>query len=159
VTFLPEACAAAREATAGPDMDAHLARCADCREALRDYEAVREALRAAPTLRFPDDALEEVWDRTVRARGVRTSHRRAAALWGGLAAAGLLGAVLLGAPHEVRDPGPTRGEVLRAAAQLDYVLRLTDRQIRRQGTRALRVVLDDEVAPALRRADPGESAE
>lgn len=136
---------------------AHLGGCAACRDLARELAEVQEALHAAPLLAFPDEALEQVWDRTVRTgpRLLRDRRgRRAAALWSGLAAAGVLGALLLAAPRGVPSPeGPSREEVLRAAADVRFVLNLTDREIRHQGTRALREVLDDEVAPAMRRAD------
>lgn len=131
-------------------LEAHLAGCADCRAFARELQEVQDALRAAPLLRFPDEALEAVWDRTVRARQV-TGLRRGVAVWSSLAAAGVLGALLLAVPHGTPAPqGPSDEEVRRAAAQVEFVLRLTDHEIRHQGTRALREVLDGEVAPALR---------
>jgi predicted anti-sigma-YlaC factor YlaD len=134
-------------------VDSHLAACTDCRALARELAQVQAALRAAPLLRFPDDALEEVWDRTVRAPRV-PRVRRAAAVWGGLAAAAVLGALLLAVPRAPRTPpGPSQQEVLRAAADVQFVLRLTDHEIRHQGSRALSEVLNDEVAPALRKAD------
>ena len=134
----------------GAEIEAHLAGCADCRALARELQEVQDALRAAPLLHFPDAALERVWDRTVRARQI-TRLRRGMAVWGGLAAAGFLGAILLAVPHGPQTPpGPSPEEVRRAAAQVEFVFRLTDQEIRHQGTRALREVLDGEVAPALR---------
>ena len=132
------------------EIEAHLAACADCRAFARELQQVQDALRAAPLLHFPDDALEQVWDRTLRARQV-TRLRRGVAIWGGLAAAGILGALLLTLPRAPQGPSPE--EVRRAAAQVEFVLRLTDHEIRHQGARALSDVLNEEVAPALRKAD------
>jgi anti-sigma factor RsiW len=135
------------------EIETHLAACADCRAFARELQEVQDALRAAPLLRFPDAALEEVWDRTVRARQV-TRLRRGVAVWSGLAAAGILGALLLAVPHGPSAPrGPSPEEVRRAAAEVQFVFRLTDHEIRHQGTRALSEVLDGEVAPALRAAE------
>lgn len=132
------------------EIETHLAECANCRALAHELQEVQDALRAAPLLRFPDAALEEVWDRTVRARQV-TRLRRGIAVWGGLAAAGILGAILLAVPHGTpTQHGPSPEEVRRAAAEVQFVFRLTDHEIRHQGTRALNEVLDGEVAPALR---------
>lgn len=131
------------------EIEAHLAECTDCRALARELQEVQDALRAAPLLHFPDAALEEVWERTVRARQV-TRLRRGVAVWGGLAAAGILGAILLAVPHTPTQHGPSPEEVRRAAAEVQFVFRLTDHEIRHQGTRALSEVLDGEVAPALR---------
>ena len=135
------------------EIEAHLDACPDCRALARELQEVQDALRAAPLLHFPDQALEEVWDRTVRAPGV-TRTRRAVAVWGGLAAAGILGALLLAVPHGTPGPQrPSEEEVRRAAAEVQFVFRLANHEIRHQGTRALREVLDGEVAPALRAAE------
>jgi hypothetical protein len=134
----------------GAEVDAHLAGCAECRGLAGELQEVQDALRAAPLLQFPDAALEEVWERTVRARQV-TRLRRGVAVWGGLAAAGILGALLLAVPRGAPAPqGPSPEEVRRAAAEVEFVFRLTDHEIRHQGTRALSEVLGGEVAPALR---------
>ncbi|HET9299878.1 MAG TPA: hypothetical protein VFO11_08020, partial [Candidatus Polarisedimenticolaceae bacterium] len=71
------------------EIESHLAECSNCRALARELQEVQDALRAAPLLHFPDAALEEVWERTVRARQV-TRLRRGLAVWGGLAAAGIL---------------------------------------------------------------------
>jgi len=132
------------------EIEAHLTACPECRAVARELQEVQDALRAAPLLHFPDQALEEVWDRTLRAPRV-TRVRRSVAVWSGLAAAGILGALLLAVPHGTPVPqGPSEEEVRRAAAEVQFVFRLTDHEIRHQGTRALREVLDGEVAPALR---------
>ena len=135
------------------EVETHLAACTDCRALAGELQEVQDALRAAPLLRFPDEALDEVWERTVRARQV-TRLRRGLAVWGGLAAAGILGALLLAVPRGTHAPqGPSPEEVRRAAADVQFVFRLTDHEIRHQGTRALSEVLDGEVAPALRAAE------
>jgi predicted anti-sigma-YlaC factor YlaD len=141
-----------REPVATEEVERHLQGCPDCRALAHELAEVQAALRGSPLLHFPDEALEQVWARTVRAPKFRV--RRAAALWSGLAAAGVLAALLLTLPRGARAPhGPSQEEVLRAAADVQFVLRLTDHEIRHQGTRALSEVLNEEVAPALRRAE------
>jgi anti-sigma factor RsiW len=142
-----------REPVATGEVERHLQGCPECRALARELAEVQAALRGSPLLHFPDEALEQVWARTVRApKGLRV--RRAAAVWSGLAAAALLGALLLTLPRSARVPHrPSQEEVLRAAADVQFVLRLTDHEIRHQGARALSEVLNEEVAPALRQAD------
>jgi hypothetical protein len=120
-TLLPDDCRGARRALlarADGDLPAaeaaalarHLAACASCRARAESLDAAIAALRGLPpALPFPDDALESVWDRTLRAApperapvvrladraadGAARSPRRAT--WRlALAAAALLAAVL-----------------------------------------------------------------
>ncbi|MCU0224561.1 MAG: zf-HC2 domain-containing protein [Acidobacteria bacterium] len=120
-TLLPDECRSARRALltrADGDLPAaeaaalarHLAACASCRARAESLDATIAALRGLPpALPFPDDALESVWDRTLRAApaegatvvrladravdGAARSPRRAT--WRlALAAAALLAAVL-----------------------------------------------------------------
>jgi hypothetical protein len=78
-TLLPDDCRGARRALlarADGDLPAaeadalarHLAACAACRARAESLDAAIAALRGLPpALPFPDDALESVWDRTLRA--------------------------------------------------------------------------------------------
>ena len=136
----------------GTDADwlgAHLATCSACREIGEELALVREALRAAPLLGFPERDLEEVWDRTIRAP--RRSGRLRPLL-GGLAAAGLAAVLLLSGGFRRPPDLASDAEVLRAAADLRLVLRITDRELRRTGATALHEVIGQEIAPALRQA-------
>ncbi len=163
--------AATREA-----LERHLAACAPCRRRAVEIDQALGALRSLPpALPFPAEALESVWDRTIRAepraaappvldairsarppRGARVTGWRLA-----LAAAVLLAAVLgpyvafraredaaPAAPQASASLGP---EERRAAAELRLVLELTDRALQRSQRAAVDGVLRRGVDPALRR--------
>lgn len=55
-------------------VEAHLQDCEPCRNLERELTEMRHAMRDLPEFRFPDDALQEVWDQTVDAepRGFHT---------------------------------------------------------------------------------------
>ncbi len=146
-------------------LEVHLAGCADCRDYERGIEMVREALRVMPLHRFPDEALERVWDRTVRAE-VEARRRFGWVDWRPLAAAAVLAAALFGiwllgdratSRHEiVADNGPGREtysaqEIERARAELELVLGVTAQTVRQAEAAAVGGVLANEVSPALSR--------
>ena len=140
-----------------------------------DTDWVGEVLRGAPELTLPDADLERVWDRTIRAaapgaaaagpeatRGKVVPIRRwvpgraAAVRWSALAAAVVAAVAFLTLDHSTA-PVPRRGldpELLRAAAELRAVMRLADETVRGESGAAMASVLQREVAPALRRAEP-----
>jgi anti-sigma factor RsiW len=154
-------------------LERHLAACAGCRRRADESEGMLDALRTLPSsLPFPDEALESVWNRTIRAarpegapvvkesarptRPSRTGGWRLA-----LAAAALLAAVLgpwlafraresaaPAAPVVARSLSP---EERRAVAELKLVLHLTDRALLRSQRAAMDGVLRRGVDPALRR--------
>ncbi len=131
-------------------MEAHLAECADCREHDSEMRAIQHALRSLSPLELPDQALQEVWARTTRARQ-RTwgpSWRNLAAV----AAAALIVAVVGFMQWDGQVSGvPTDEELRRAASDARVVLGLTSRALRRTEQVAFRDVLADEVSGALRR--------
>ena len=120
MTILPVDCRTARRALLtrgdGPlpaaerdALERHLVGCADCRRRADELDQSLSALRTLPpALPFPDDALESIWNRTIRAaqpggapvarladRGARAPRPSRAAGWRlALAAAALLAAVL-----------------------------------------------------------------
>lgn len=136
----------------------HLAACAECREYHDGLVALRARLRALAMPPLPDDALESVWARTLRA--ARPPRRRAAAWWLDWRYAAAVAALLLlvivpvllrrpsapAAPPEV-----TSAEVARAARDLGRVLALTEDAFRRTESVARDRVLAGEVSPAIRR--------
>ena len=131
-------------------LEAHLAGCTECRAFVAEMRVVQEGLRSLPELQLPDEALEEVWNRTTRARRVRGFPRR----WNlAAAAAAVLVVVLAGLwlRNGSAPPGPTDAELERAAAQARLVLGLTSRALQRSERAVLHDVLTDEVSPALRR--------
>jgi len=167
-----EACARARDSVQhgmdGPvdareraALDEHLVECEACREYRDGMLALSEALRAAPELSLPAAALEQVWDRTVRAEPSR--RRGLARHWRGLAAAAVVTGALVGLwawvdrPTVPADPiaaelpeGMTREDLDRALEEMHLVLNLTGSAIKRTERAAVEQVLGGEVAPALR---------
>ncbi len=163
--------AAAREA-----LERHLAACAPCRRRAVEIDQALGALRALPpALPFPDEALESIWNRTLRAapaaaepplrgavRAARPPRASRAAGWRlALAAAAVLAAVLGpyvafraregAAPVGLPASASLGPEERRAAAELRLVLQLTDRALQRSQRAAVDGVLRRGVDPALRR--------
>lgn len=138
-------------------LEAHLAECESCREYRDGMFAVRQALRSIPLHHFPDDALEQVWERTVRTAPAKTGRQALArpvwrVAWRPLAAAAavalaLTGIWLVGG----RRPEYSEAEIAQAAAELRLVLDRTARSMRHAETAAIGGVLANEVAPALER--------
>jgi anti-sigma factor RsiW len=187
MTTLPDDCRTARRALLAREdgalpaaerdaLERHVAACAECRRRADEIARTLGALRAMPAaLPFPDDALEAVWDRTVRAArpaGARDTSRPAhppraprtgrAAGWRlALAAAALLAAVLgpwlafrareSAVPAAASAAVSLGPEERRAAAELKLVLQLTDRALQRSQRAAVGGVLRRGVHPALRR--------
>jgi len=162
-------CAAAREELHhafdgdGPGAGApdHLDGCSACRDWASDLAELRRAMSALPQPAFPDEALQEVWSRTVDRPG-RPLGRPAWA-WA-VAAALLLAAVGLGlwgflAPESAQEQPtvaastaePTEEEIRKAAEEVRMVLALTSRAVRRSERVAMRRILAGQVAPALDR--------
>ena len=128
----------------------HLSRCERCRGLQADLLAIRQTLRATPELELPDRALQQVWERTTRAEPSPAAGRRWPAL---AAAAAIVALALLGLwPRGGPVPeGPSPEQLEQAARQARMVLRLTADALQRSERAALRDVLSEEVAPALRR--------
>ena len=102
-------------------------------------------------LAFPDDALEEVLERTVGSAEIE-GPRWLRAPWLAAAAALLLGALLL--PWLAFGPtkptsSHTDAELDAARQQLELVLGITGRAIERGGARGVERALQEGVAPAL----------
>jgi predicted anti-sigma-YlaC factor YlaD len=149
------------DAEARSALDAHLTRCAECREARDGYEAVRAELRALPREPFPDDALREVWSRTIQA----ADGQAQASVWqsrfgvaAALAASILMAALTLWWSNRVPDePGrtvvaeltPDQVEQVRREAR--QVLELTAAALGRTQLAAAERVLEKEISPAIRK--------
>jgi len=174
--LLPEACAEARqtihELLDGPipadsreALAGHLSSCDSCREFQRGVEAVQTALQELPELPFPDDALEEVWSRTVHAKPEAPAvPAPRPGWWSAVAAAAaiLLLAVLVSLNQnrvitvgpEIAGRGPgevTPAEIEQAALEARQVLALTAQALRKGRRVALEEVLAGQVSPAIRR--------
>jgi len=132
-------------------LDGHLEGCGECREYRDDLLAVREGLQALPDVPLPDDALEEVWSRTL-ATGAPPARSRKRWGWAAVAAALLVAALVwVLNPIQWTEPAPTEEELGRAADQTRLVLALTAQALQRTEDAAVRGVLAGEVSPALHR--------
>ena len=135
----------------------HLQKCADCRRAEEELRQIQQALRGLSVDPFPQDALDEVWDRTTR-----TAGRRGWADWRAIAAAAVLALAFFGmwqvsdravttTEVAVAEPGPSDAELARAVVEARYVLNLTATALRRSERAAIEEVVGKRVAPALRK--------
>jgi len=156
-----------RERTADErrDVDVHLASCAECTEVAAGLESVRESLAALPDAPFPDEALREVFARTIDAdpwwRAWLPSTAWRVALTGAAAMA-LAGAALWiawngaapqpGPPVEVAvNEAEREAELRQALEETRFALALASNAVRRSGRAAVEDVLQRSVAPALGR--------
>jgi anti-sigma factor RsiW len=118
-------------------LDRHLDSCAECRESDEDLRAILGGLRAIPQQTMPDGALQEVFDRTVRAD--RAGRKRTLRRWGvdwRMAAAAVVTAGVIGIwfafyPPAPRPAEPTQAELAQAAEDARMVLGLTAQALRR----------------------------
>jgi len=139
--------------TATAAIEAHLARCAPCREQRRAAYAVREWLRALPEYDTPERVLAAV-RRTVAAETARPSARSPRWAWRTAAAAALVVAAAIGVlwwHGSQRAQTPPPSQVAEATAQarlaLHYVAEIT-RHVGLQATRS--ALVENLLDPALR---------
>ena len=135
-------------------LESHLATCSDCAAFAMEIERVHSALGELPDVSFPDDALREVWSRTVDAEPWWRTWWAPRPVLAAVAAT-ILAAVALWATLD-RGIAPPSGdlseqELARAVAQTRYALALASNAVRRSEQAAVGQVLRDEVAPALDR--------
>jgi len=130
-------------------LHAHLADCEACREVESELRLIQHALRGLPNLPMPDDAFEEVLDRTSRSR----SGWRRALDWRAAAAAAIvaLGLWSLWALRPPSSTEPSRAELEAAAAQVRMVLGLTHDALDRSRETCINELLRGQVSPALQR--------
>jgi predicted anti-sigma-YlaC factor YlaD len=139
----------------GPDavgrLEAHLSRCAACRELDADLRVQQAELRSLPPLRLSDEALRDVLSST--SRGERGTHARRSAIDWRLAAAAAITVAVVGLWSVVdrSTRGPSDAELARVAAETRAVLAVAARALRSAERAATHGVLADEVSPALRR--------
>ncbi len=135
-------------------LDRHLEACSACREFQGEMLWLQEGLRSLPAAPLPDEALEQVWDRTVRTNKV-VPFRRRRFDWRVAAAAAVIFMVAFLGIRSWQLPrttaGPTQAEVARATQELRLVLSLTSDALRKSGVVAVRDVLAEEVSPALQK--------
>jgi anti-sigma factor RsiW len=130
---------------------AHLNDCPACRRYQASLEVMRSALAAMPVANLPDEALRAVRDH--RFGRLRTSLRRPApaprmAAWPAAIAAAILLALLIWPAGETAAPGHS---VEQATAETETTLRLVGHAFERIEQVAMRRVLEERLAPALRR--------
>ncbi len=133
-------------------LDAHLEACFDCRAFQEEMQGLQDGLAGLPELEFPDEALEEVWKRTIRRREPAWFHWRLPA-----AAAAVLAVLLAGAYFTLRDRGPryTEAEVARATLEAKAALSVVREALHRSEQAAFGRVLRGEVSPALEKITIG----
>jgi predicted anti-sigma-YlaC factor YlaD len=134
-------------------LETHLDACDACRDFQAELLLVQRGLRDLSEIPMPDDALEEVWVRTVRAEGRGVAISAWKKRWRHLAAAAALVLVATFAVWKLQPDqpaGPTEEEVAIARAQLEQVLGLTGSAIQRT-QRAAGQVIQDKVSPSLQR--------
>lgn len=135
-------------------LDRHLEACSACREFQGEMLWLQEGLRSLPAAPLPDEALEQVWDRTVRKNKV-VPFRRWRFDWRVAAAAAVIFTVAFLGIRSWQRPGtiaePTQAEVARASQELRLVLGLTSDALRKSGVVAIQDVLAQEVSPALQK--------
>ena len=153
-------CGAAREAIhamldvdlvdAGPrrSLEAHLFGCSECRELAADLRAVQHGLQRLPEAKLPDEVLEEVWLRTVRAGRRPWARPRFFAAAAAAALVLALGGLWL--RDELAPGRPSDQELERAAREARIVLRLTSEALHKTEHAAFGDVLAGEVSDALR---------
>jgi anti-sigma factor RsiW len=144
-------------------LDEHLAACGECREVREGLETVRTALRALPEIPLPDDALDEVWSRTVDAT---PDESRVSPWWPRLGAIAAVAASLLLVTLAVKwsDRLPQQpaaepvelvelsdAEIDQARQEAKRVLEITAVALARSERAAFERVLGGEVSPAIRR--------
>ncbi len=131
-------------------LEAHVADCDECRAGAAELSRIQQTLRAVPTIPLPDQALQEVWSQTSRAR--RRGYRSA---WHAVAAAAVLALVFVGAwqitQEPLVEPEPTPEEIARAAVEARFALRMAGTALRKSENAALHGVLNERVSPAMQR--------
>ena len=141
------------ETAEGPlpeSLQSHFGTCAGCRELYEELTILRAALRARTLPPMPDEALEAVWERTVRApRTGWLDGRRRAAVAAVLVTGVSLSTIWLLRPASVPS-GPTAAEIARAEAQADLVFAYTARALAATRTAATRNVVGSKISPAVR---------
>ncbi len=146
-------------------VDDHLAACAGCTAFAAGLDRVRETLASLPAAPFPDDALREVFARTIDAgpwwRRWLPSNGWQVALTGAaaMALAGLALWTAWNGPAPRRNPAvdvaahdvADEAELRRALEETRFALALASNAVRRSGRAAVEDVLQKSVAPALDR--------
>lgn len=134
-------------------MERHLESCSACRRFQVDMVELHDGLAALPELELPDEALEEVWDRTVRRSSGTVPGR-----WRWMAAAAaVLTVALAGSWFGLldREPEYSPDEIARATVEARAALGMAGQALQRSQTVAMEEVLGGQVTPALEKITIG----
>ena len=148
------------EADDGPvpdSLQSHFATCAGCRELYEELTILRAALRARPLPSMPDDALEAVWQRTVRTPRSRWLDGRRRAAVAAVLVTGVSVSTLWLLRSTSVPSGPTPAEIARAEAQADLVFAYTARALAATRSAATRSVVGSKISPAVRGQVPSDT--
>ncbi len=136
----------------GEALRVHVAACDRCRELAEEMTTMRAAWASLPVVPFPDDALERVWERTIR-RPEATHDSPRPRRWAGYAISAAAVIVLLAAGRWALDRPSERpiadAELARLAAQTRFVFQLTGDALSRVEKQAVNQLLADQLSPAL----------
>jgi predicted anti-sigma-YlaC factor YlaD len=137
----------------------HLAACAGCRVTYDDLLVLRGILRNAPARPLPADALDAMWNATVRARPARNGTP----VWIRAAVAACVATALIATTYVLTRPdrvaGPSAAELARAEAQADLVLAYAARALDATREAAAERVLAGKVSPAVRGTSPSSNSD
>jgi anti-sigma factor RsiW len=139
------------EATELQGMHAHLAVCSECAEKAGQLREMQDLLRGMAEQPMPDDAVEEVWERTVRSPDVRTRPRWRDWRFAAAAAVVVLATWIGVLQFPVINGTRQDDEALRAAQEVRMVLQLTANALKRSEEVVFREVFAEEVSPALQK--------
>ncbi|MDX1388287.1 MAG: zf-HC2 domain-containing protein [Acidobacteriota bacterium] len=135
------------------ELEQHFEGCDACRAFRDELALVQRGLRELPEVPMPDDALEEVWERTVRADDKVVPLATPTKRWAMLASAAVLALVAVLAVFNlwngVDEPSPEEVEIARA--QLEQVLSLTGGALQKTQSATVDRVFRREVSPVLQR--------
>ncbi len=133
-------------------LEAHLETCSECRVFQEEMSKLHRGLTDLPELEFPEAALEEVWDQTVR------KHTAAKFDWRWLAvAAAILVVVFAGRFFDPQETGSeySTAEVAQATVEARAALGLVRDALQRSEQAAIERVFGGEVTPALEKITIG----
>ena len=137
------------EVTDRQGMQAHLAVCSECTEKAGQLREMQDLLRGMAEQPMPDDAMHEVWQRTVRAPGTRSRRR-----WRDWRFAAAAAVVVFATWIGVRlypIPANPPADAERAAREVRMVLQLTANALKRTEEVTFREVFAEQVSPALQK--------
>jgi len=132
-------------------LEAHLVGCESCRSYGRELSKLRAALWEVPAAPLPRQALEQVWDKTIRRGGAPGWHRQLIT-WKPIAAAAVIVLVVLwhqlSAP--VAPPAASPAELERLAADTRLVLQIACEAVSLAQRITAQDVLQDRVNATLK---------